>query len=76
MTGVEPVYEYGSNYVRIYYHPDRLKEVQKKLELISASGPGDVRVDWFPMIVPMAIKKALPVAIGLFVLGYAIGGRR
>ncbi len=76
LTGIKPSYIYGNDYVRIYYHPDKLKEVQRKLELISASGPGDVRVDWFPMVVPMAIKKALPFAAGIFFLGLLIGGRK
>lgn len=76
LTGIEPSYQYGADYVRIYYQPDRLKEVQKKLQLISESGPGDVRIDWFPMVVPMAIKKAIPFAAGLFFLGFMIGGRK
>jgi len=76
MTGIAPSYVYGPDYVRIYYEADKLKEVQKKLQLISASGPGDVRIDWFPMVVPMAIKKALPFAAGIFFLGYLIGGKR
>ena len=76
MTGIAPSYVYGHDYVRIYYQPDKLKEVQRKLELISASGPGDVRVDWFPMVLPMAIKKALPFAAGLLLIGYLIGGRK
>jgi hypothetical protein len=76
LTGIDPVYEYGPDYVRIYYHPDKLKLVQKALEKVSASGPGDVRVDWFPMVVPMAIKKAIPFAAGLLLIGYLIGGRK
>ncbi len=75
LTGETPAIEYAADYARIYYHPDKLKMVQKKLQKMSTASPGDIRVDWFPMIVPMAIKKALPFAAGLFFLGYLIGGR-
>lgn len=73
ITGVEPSYLYEENFVRIYFQPDRLKQVQTKLAQMAASGPSDVRIDWFPIATPLLIKKGLPVAIGLLVAGYIFG---
>lgn len=73
ITGVEPSYLYEDNFVRIYFQPDRLQAVQTKLAEMAASGPSDVRIDWFPIVSPMILKKGLPVAIGLLVAGYIFG---
>jgi len=73
ITGVEPSYIYEDNFVRIYFEPDRLKQVQAKLQKMAASGPSDVRIDWFPIVSPIAIKKAAPFAIGLLAAGYLLG---
>lgn len=75
VTGVEPSYEYGPDYVRIYFQPDRLKQVQQKLAEweATAAGPSDVRVDWFPAVMPLAVKKSLPLIGGLLLAGYILG---
>ena len=73
ITGVEPSYENAADHVRIYFQPDRLQAVQSKLQEMSESSPGDVRVDWFPIVAPTAIKKGLPIAAGLLIAGYLLG---
>lgn len=73
VTGVEPSYEHAADHVRIYFQPDRLKAAQSKLREWSKSSPGDIRVDWFPVITPMAIEKGLPIAAGLLLAGYLLG---
>jgi len=73
ITGVEPSYLYEENFVRIYFQPDRLRQVQAKLSEMATSGPSDVRIDWFPIVSPMLIKKGIPVAVGLLVAGYLFG---
>lgn len=71
--GQEPSYLYEDNYVQVYYQPDRLKKVQSKIAQMAAAGPSDVRIDFVPMITPIAIKKALPYAVGLLAVGYLVG---
>lgn len=73
ITGQEPSYIYNDDHVRVYFEPDRLKSVQKQLAEMATSGPGDVRIDWLPIITPIAIKKAAPYAIGILVAGYLLG---
>lgn len=73
LFGVAPSYEYNPDHVRIYYQPDRLKQVQDRVNQMATSGPGDVRIDWFPMIQPIVLKQALPYAIGAIALGYFLG---
>lgn len=73
LFGVKPSFEYATDHVRVYYEPDRLKQVQAKIGSMAASGPGDVRVDWFPMVTPLVLKQAAPYAIGAVVIGYLLG---
>ncbi len=73
LFGVEPNYEYGSDHVRVYWQPDKLKIVQMKIAKMQTVQPGDVRIDWFPAVSPLVIKKALPYALGAVVLGYVLG---
>lgn len=73
LFGVPPSYEYAPDHVRIYYEPDRLKQVQQRVNAMATSGPGDVRIDWFPMIQPIVLKQALPYAVGAVILGYLLG---
>lgn len=73
LFGVPVAYEYNPDHVRVYYQPDRLKQVQGKIATMASSGPGDVRVDWFPMVSPVVLKQAAPYAIGLIAAGFIIG---
>lgn len=71
--GVKPDYEYYTDHVRIYYQPDRLKQVQAKINAMAAEGPSDVRIDWVPMVTPQVMKTALPYALGLLGIGFLLG---
>jgi len=71
--GEQPAYDYQSDYVRVYYEPDRLKQVQSRIEQMAISGPSDVRIDWLPMVTPFALKKATPYIIGLVAVGILLG---
>lgn len=75
ITGVEPSLSYETDHVLIYYQPDRLKQVQTYVEKIAASGkkPGDVRVNWMPVVTPFAVKKAVPYVLGILAVGYVLG---
>lgn len=73
LFGEPPSYDYGEDYVRIYYEPDRLIRVQKKIEEMAAGGPGEIRIDWVPTITPLMIKKAVPWIAGIFLAGFIVG---
>lgn len=73
ITGQEPSYAYEPDYVRVYFEPDRLQLVQKKLEQMASSGPGDVRIDWMPIVLPYAVKKAALPVIGVALAGFILG---
>jgi hypothetical protein len=73
MFGVEPDYDYQGDYVRVYYSKDKLPGVQRNIEGMSAEKPGSIRVDWFPMVAPLAAKKAIPIAVGLVAVGFILG---
>lgn len=71
--GEEPQYYYADDHVRLYYDADKLKQVQQKIEMMATSGPSDVRIDWLPMITPLALKKAVPIIGGIVLVGIIIG---
>lgn len=75
LLGIEPEYQYFDNYVRLYYPAENLPKVQDKINQIAvnSSKPGDVRIDFFPIVAPVAIKKVAPYAIGAIVAGYLLG---
>jgi len=71
--GQEPQYYYADDHVRLYYDADKLRDIQKRIEMMESSGPSDVRVDWLPMITPLALKKAVPIIGGIVLVGIIIG---
>lgn len=73
LFGVPVSYEYNPDHVRVYYQPDRLKQVQGKVQTMASGGPGDVRIEWFPMVSPVVLKTAAPYAIGLIAAGFILG---
>lgn len=75
LLGIEPEYQYFDNYVRLYYSNENLPKVQSRINqiAINSSKPSDVKIDFLPMVAPLAVKKVAPFAIGAIVIGYIIG---
>lgn len=75
LLGIEPEYQYFNDYVRLYYSKENLPKVQDRINQIAvnSSKPGDVRIDFVPIVAPAAIKKIAPYAIGAIVAGYLLG---
>lgn len=71
--GVPVTIEYGEKYSRLYYQPDRLLQMQKKVEKMASTAPGDLRIDWLPVIQPYAVKRAAPYVLGVLALGFLLG---
>lgn len=74
VLGVKPEIENAGDYYRVYWNKEDLPEVRDNLEdYISNIEPGDVRVEFMPVVQNVAIKKALPYVLGIFAAGFIIG---
>jgi hypothetical protein len=72
--GVKPQIKDMGTYAIIYYLPDQLPEVQEKFaEFVSKDQPSDIKIEWFPVVQKVAIKKALPYIVVLLATGFTIG---
>lgn len=73
-TGVKPTVQDMGDYIRIYWNEVDRPGIQAKIEeLISREEPGTIRVEWMPVVTPVAIKKLLPYAALLVGAGFLIG---
>lgn len=70
--GVEPDLDIQSEYVRLYYTPDKLQKAQSNFNKIMTAEPGEVRAEIAPVITPFVLKKAAIPALGLFLFGYLL----
>jgi hypothetical protein len=74
ILGVKPEIENVGDYYRVYWNKEDLPEVRENLdEYISNIKPGDVRVEFIPVVQNVAIKKVLPYVLGIFAAGFLIG---
>jgi hypothetical protein len=75
ITGTEPKILYAENSARIYWTPEDQKRVQNWLETVSRpSGKHqDVSIDFAPVILPLALKKAFIPILALLAAGYIAG---
>lgn len=73
-TGVKPtVVDYG-DHIKIFWDAATLPEARQKFEqYVSEIKPGDIRIEWLPVVQNVAIKKAAPFIIGIFAAGFIIG---
>ena len=74
VTDKKPVVQDMGDHIKIYWKDEDIPAITKKInDIISRKEKGDIRVDWMPVVAPIAIKKALPYAIGILVVGYVLG---
>jgi len=74
VTGVEPIVEEKETYYSIHWLPAEQSQVLQNLsDRLPETGDSDIRIEWFPVVRPVIIKKALPYAIGIFAAGFLIG---
>lgn len=70
---VKPDLDIQSDYVRIFYAPDKLIKAQKNFETKMEQEPGELRPEIKQIITPYIMKKATLPAVGLVALGYILG---
>lgn len=74
VLGVKPEIENAGDHYRVYWNNEDLPEVRENFNTyVSEMQPGDVRVEWVPVVQNVAIKKALPYVLGIFAAGFLIG---
>lgn len=73
-TGERPEVQDMGDHIRVYWNTVDHKSIQSKIEkMISKKEPGEIRVEWLPVVTPIAIKKLLPLALGLVAVGFVVG---
>jgi hypothetical protein len=77
LTGENPIVEYGDDFVNISFsEPQKVilqKWVESQLDTSLTAKPGDIRIDFNSILVPVAVKKIAPVAIGSGAIGFILG---
>ena len=69
----EPKLDIQDDHVRIFFDGEELTKAQNTILNLSKKKPGGIRVDFAPVLKPYVIKKYLPIAAGLFALGWLLG---
>jgi len=60
--GSEPVMEEAADHIRIRFTPEQKKRLQAFIESQMKKGPGDVRVEIAPVLMPILFKRLLPLS--------------
>ena len=75
LTGTPATAKHAANYSEVYFSdPARARAWVE--EQLKPGDPGTVRVDFLPVVLPVVLKRAVPVALGLLALGYLLGKMR
>lgn len=70
--GLAPEIQYYDDYARLYYQKSSLPMVRARLRELTASQPGEIRVDWFPIVSNEILKKSIPVIFVSIAVGYLL----
>jgi len=74
LTGTTPTVIQKQDHVLLQWAPAEQIKARAWIERqLSPGRPGDVRFDLFPVILPAAAKRLVPVAIVLLIAGYLAG---
>ena len=73
-TGEQPIVQDMGNYIRVYWGETQYPAIRQRIEkMISKKEPGNIRVEWIPVVAPIALKKVAPIALALIGAGYLLG---
>lgn len=72
--GIEPIMSIGETTVTIYYDPDNLLIVQKKLEIMMAKKT-DLQIDFIHIFLPYIIKNSALPLMAVFGAGLYLGSK-
>jgi hypothetical protein len=74
-TGEMPLVTDYENYTTLSFSPEQIKNLRVKLKSAMNAAPGEVRVDFAPIITPVVLEKIAPLAL-LGLLGVYLLGRQ
>jgi hypothetical protein len=72
LTGTPATAKHALDYSEVYFS-DPAKTRAWIEDQLKPGPPGAVRIDFMPVILPVVLKRAVPVALGLVALGYLLG---
>ncbi len=72
LTGIRPSYSIEAGRVRIFLEGKNLADARAAIARIKYN-ERDVYFDFYPVIMPQAVRVVLPYAIGVFAAGFAVG---
>lgn len=64
ITGERPAVEYIGNIARLSWSREQLPQVRAWFTAQMSKDPGDIQIDFAPVVLPYVLKKAGPYAIG------------
>lgn len=73
VSGEPPIVTEQDGYTNIDFTPGQIKFFRAKLDNWAAGDPGEVRINYKPVLAPWAIKKYWPWAAGAVALGWFLG---
>ena len=72
LTGTPATVVHKANYSEVSFSNPRATEAWIE-EQLKPGEPGDVRLNFMPVVLPVVLKRAVPVALGLLAVGYLLG---
>lgn len=72
LTGVPATVTHKAEYSEVRFSDPNLASSWIEQQL-KPGQPGDVRVDLMPAVLPVVLKRAVPVALGILAVGYLLG---
>lgn len=77
ITGELPIVAYGPSYADISFSESQkivLRQwVKDQLDASLTSKPGDIRIDFNSIIIPVAVEKLAPFGVGAGLIGFLLG---
>lgn len=72
ITGEDPIVTNYPTYTEISFTPSQQVKLRDQLEAMLSSSAGSVRVTAGPVVYPVVLKRAIPLLIIAFALGFII----
>ncbi len=73
VTGEDPIVDEYDEYTDIRFTDYQIQFLKDKLTEWNKADPGEVRIDYKPVILPWVIKKYWPWAAGAVATGFVLG---
>lgn len=76
ILGSTPNTQLYDSYGKISFTPEQTTKLQNMIDSAMVNkGDDDVQIDLIPVVLPILLKKIVPVALGVLIVGYILGRR-